>query len=122
MAHRRRTREQWRRLVEGWPESGLTQAQYCEHHNISVASLYRWREVLRRSSGERRPAPGAGRADVAVRLLPVELLGEFGQRVGDTAPALSLVFADGVRLEIAPGCDDATLRRVVGVLRAATAS
>jgi hypothetical protein len=45
MAHRRRTREQWRQLVEGWPESGLTQAQYCEHHNISVASLYRWRNV-----------------------------------------------------------------------------
>lgn len=122
MAHRRRTRAQWRQLVEGWPESGLTQAQYCERHNISVASLYRWREVLRREPVENRPAPRVGRADDAVRLLPVELLGELGQRVRDTAPALSLVFADGVRLEIAPGFDDATLRRVIGVLREATAS
>ena len=122
MAQRRRTREQWRQLVEGWPQSGLTQAQYCEHHNISVASLYRWRQILRRPPSESRPAPAAGRAGAAVRLLPVELLGELVQSARPAGHALSLVFADGVRLEIAPGFDDATLQRVVGVLREATAS
>jgi hypothetical protein len=42
MESQRRTPEHWRRIVEGWPASGLTQAQYCERHGISVASLHRW--------------------------------------------------------------------------------
>ena len=115
MAHRQRTHEQWRRLVGGWPDSGLTQARYCERHGISAASLHRWREIFRHQPDASRPAPSACRGREAVRLLPVELLDEVSPP--DTGPALRLVFADGVRLEIAPGFDGATLRRVVGLLR-----
>jgi hypothetical protein len=122
MAHRQRSREQWRELVEGWPGSGLTQADYCERHSIAVASLHRWREILRRAPEDSRPAPNAGRAHDAVRLLPVELPVEFRARARDTAPALRLVFADALRLEIAPGFDEATLRRLIGLLREALAS
>jgi transposase-like protein len=123
MAHRRRTREQWRRLVAGWRDSGLTQAQYCERHGISVASLHRWREIFRAAVGAATPAPSERKPRDAVHLLPIELLDDLGSAAaGGAGQALSLVFPDGVRLEIAPGCDDATLRRVVGVLREAAAS
>jgi transposase-like protein len=121
MAHRRRTRAQWRRLVEGWPDSGLTQVDYCERHDISVASLHRWREVFRDRPGT--PSPSAPKPRAAVHLLPIELLDDLGSPEGrGSGQALSLVFPDGVRLEIAPGCDDGTLRRVVGLLREAMAS
>lgn len=123
MAHRRRTRAQWRRLVAGWPESGLTQADYCERHDISVASLHRWRESFRAQAGTATPAPSASQPRDPVHLLPIQLLDDLGSpAAGGAGQTLSLVFPDGVRLEIAPGCDDATLRRVVGVLREATAS
>jgi hypothetical protein len=96
MAHRRRTREQWRRLVAGWPESGLTQADYCERHAISVASLHRWREVFGAQPGTATPAPSARKPRDAVHLLPIQLLGEPGSAAaGGAGQALSLVVPDG---------------------------
>jgi transposase-like protein len=47
MAQGRRTRAQWRQLVEGFSGSGLTQACYCERHGISVTSFQRWRAQFR---------------------------------------------------------------------------
>jgi hypothetical protein len=123
MAHQRRTREQWRRLVEGWPESGLTQADYCERHAISVASLHRWREIFRGGGGAPAPAPSVPQPRDSVHLVPIALLDDLNSPApGGADAALRLVFPDGVRLEIGAGCDDATLRRVVGLLREAAAS
>ncbi len=115
MARHRRTPEHWRGLVEGWPASGLTQAQYCERHGISIASLHRWRERL---AGERRSADAPGRqraAAAAVRLLPVQLQGE--PAMAQRCTELRVVFPDGVRVDITPGVDAATLREVMALLR-----
>lgn len=114
MAHRRRTREHWRRLVEDWPGSGLTQVQFCERHRISVASLHRWREVFRQDSGIDAVEADA-QADGLVRLLPVEVCGQTPPQGGGTP--LSVVLDGGVRVEVAPGFDAPTLARVVAVLQ-----
>jgi hypothetical protein len=93
----------------------LTQAQYCERHGISVASLHRWRERL---AGERRSAeaPQRRRASAeAVRLLPVQLRSE--PALVQRCPEVRIVFPDGVRLEIIPGVDASTLREVIALLR-----
>jgi hypothetical protein len=115
MAQERRSREQWRRLVEGWAGSGLTQAQYCERHRISVASLHRWREIFHRESGVGTVPGGAG-ADGPIRLLPVEVFGRAAPPDADGS-ALAVVLGDGLRVEVAPGFDAPTLARVVAVLR-----
>ena len=47
--------------------------------------------------------------------MPVELIGERREAAKD----LTLVLADGVRIEIGADFDAATLRRVLGVLREA---
>ena len=107
MAQRRRTREDWQRLVEGWPRSGLTQAPYCERQGVSVGSFYRWHEQLR--GGSRAGERVAGAASPVLRLLPVELLAD--------AAALALVLGERLRLQIAPGFDAPTLQRVVALLR-----
>jgi hypothetical protein len=112
MAQRQRSRAQWRQLVEGWPRSGLTQRGYCERHGISLASLRRWREIFRAERG----AAGAESGE-RPRLVPVNLVAEGPWPTPGTG--LTLVLGDGVRLEIAPGFDEPTLRRVLGVLRAA---
>ena len=68
MARQRRSRGQWRRLVEGWARSGLTQQAHCDRHGISLGSLYRWREIFREEGVGGAPAE-------PVRLVPVELVG-----------------------------------------------
>jgi transposase-like protein len=114
MAQRRRTREQWRRLVEGWPRSGLTQAQYCAHHGISVTSFHRWREVLRHGPSAGIPTSGP-EAGERVRLLPVELLSEPIVRAAEAA--LTLVLDERLCLQIGPDFDGETLKRVVALLQ-----
>ena len=42
----RRSREQWRQLVAGHIESGLSVDSYCEGEGVSTASFYRWRTLL----------------------------------------------------------------------------
>lgn len=113
MAEKRRSREQWRELVRGWPGSGLTQAQYCERHGISTGSLSRWRAVFGR---EHQAGGGPARSGVEapLRLLPVQ----FGDTLEPPGRerVLTVVFGGGVRLEVPSGCDGATLAQVVDVL------
>jgi hypothetical protein len=113
MAEKRRSREQWRELVRGWPGSGLTQAQYCEHHGISTGSLSRWRAVFGREH-HAGGGPARSRAESPLRLLPVQ----FGDALEPARSdrVLTVVFGGGVRLEVPPGCNGATLARVVDVL------
>ncbi|MBK1720505.1 IS66 family insertion sequence element accessory protein TnpA [Thiocystis violacea] len=115
MTDQRRTREQWRDIVEGFPESGLTQAQYGARHAISVTSFHRWRERLRQGADPR--GPGALR-NVAepVRLLPVEEVHE-APMAPVAGSALTLVLANGVRLEVGTDFEARTLRRVLEILQ-----
>ena len=116
MASQRRTPEHWRRLVAGWPGSGLTQAQYCERHGISVASLHRWRERLAGDHNLSGVGAVSRETGEPLRLVPVELLG--AEPLGWSGEGrLRLVFAADLHLEIAPGFDAPTLRRVVALLR-----
>jgi hypothetical protein len=114
MAQQRRTREQWRRLVQGWPGSGLTQSQYCARHRISVASLHRWREAFHRESAA-SAAPADARCEEPLRLLPVEFCERSAPH--SAGSALTLVLDEGLRVEIAPGFDVPTLTRLVSALR-----
>ena len=41
MGWRQRSRDEWRRLLAGWPRSGLSLEVYCARHGISVGSLRR---------------------------------------------------------------------------------
>ena len=114
----RRTLEQWRELIQGWPGSGLTQAEYCDRHGLSVSSFHRWRERL-------RPEPNAVEARLAgggsqpPRLLPVQLRQDTSTPRQDPAvPALTLVFPNGLRLEIGAGVEPSTLAPVIDLVSA----
>lgn len=60
---RRRSRQEWRRLVGGFSGSGLTLAAYCAREGIAMASFFRWRRLLGQrdivgaATLERRSAP-----------------------------------------------------------------
>lgn len=42
----RRSRGEWRALLSGFEQSGLSVEAYCRREAISAASFYRWRGVL----------------------------------------------------------------------------
>jgi transposase-like protein len=113
MGQRRRSRAQWRRLVEGWSGSGLTQQRYCDRHGISPGSLQRWRRIFREQRDDDKV--GSVAPSAPVQLVPVKLT--------DTAQAceapLMLVLNDGLRIEIPRDFDVPSLQRLLGVLQEA---
>ena len=110
MGWKHRSRDQWRRLVDGWEDSGLTQAQYCRKKGISVASLQRWRHLLADTDeADNDPA-------LAPSFLPVRLV-EHTDVVSGVV--LTVVLPDGVRIEVGTQCSGSTLRTVLDMLRSA---
>jgi transposase-like protein len=110
-----RTFEQWRELIQGWPGSGLTQAEYCERHGVSVSSFYRWRERLRQEANAGEASLAGARSSPAC-LLPVQLAGRPSGAEREAA-ALTLVFPNGLRLEIAAGVEVHTLGAVIDLVQ-----
>jgi transposase len=109
MGWRQRGRNEWQRLVAGWPRSGLTQEVYCARHGISVGSLQRWRRILAEDAA---PRP-QGTAPLT-EFVPVTLVSDPPATAG---AELTLVLSDGLRLEIGAQCSAEMLQRVLGVLR-----
>ena len=56
----------WRRHVEAWRSSGLTQKQYSAKHGINALTLAHWSYLLKRKSS--RPAQA---------LVPVRVIGDM---------------------------------------------
>lgn len=58
------SKQEVRRIVEGYAQSGMTRRQYCEKHNISISTLDYWRRNQKSKSRlvevavETRPAAG----------------------------------------------------------------
>jgi hypothetical protein len=117
MADQRRTRHQWQALVEGWAESGLTQKAYCTQQGISVTSFHRWREQLDQEAAVGDQAlPEAA----PIRLLPVQR--HEAPTPLRSGPALTLVLATGLRVEVESHFEAETLRRLLGVVQGTVAA
>jgi hypothetical protein len=96
----------WRKAIERWRTSRLCVRAYCQQYGLSEANFHAWRRTLAARDAEAPPF-------AAVRVLPEE-------PSGITAPAahgtLELLLANRRVVRIAPGFDEATLRRLLAVL------
>ena len=43
---KRRSKLQWRELIEAQPQSSMNISDYCKHHKITTASFFTWRKKL----------------------------------------------------------------------------
>jgi hypothetical protein len=109
-----RREDYWRRIVVRQPASGLSIRAWCEHEGVKEASFYAWRRTLAQRDVSREAAV----KEHPAQLVALDVAGSAHSAVG--AAPLQLVIAD-LRIEISPGFDDHTLRRVLGVLREAVA-
>jgi hypothetical protein len=109
-----RREEHWRRIVTGQPASGLSIRAWCEQQGVTEASFYAWRRTLAGCGVNREACV----QEPPAQLVALDVAGSAHPSVG--AAPLQLVLAD-LRIEISSGFDDDTLRRVLSVLREATA-
>ena len=111
-------RDFWRSHLDTWWASGRTQRAYCQEHGLCETQFSHWKGRLRTGSRRRR---------VETQLVPVSVIEHSTPQTerseGKTSPQadnrradLSLVFGNGLRLEIGEGFDSGVLRRVLKVL------
>ena len=122
MAKHRSSRSQsreayWRKILDGWSRSGLTQAAFCRKRAISVYCLRWWkRELPRRgpvsatvkgqreqASAKRRSAHPSQPAFLPVRIAPASVL-------------LEIVLTNGRVIRAPWGCDPEAIGKLASVL------
>ena len=105
MAHAKRTRKQWQRLVSQWESSGLSAKAYAaKRSNLNPKTLTWWRSKFRR---DERETTGSASAP---EFLPVVIQSTVPpvERVAERFP-VEIVLVNGVRLHFEHQLDQAGL-------------
>jgi len=97
-------------LLEALAASGASVAAFAREHGLAAWKLYK---AQRRARGKARRRRGQRRRPSDPEFVRVEIVEEG---CAGSAP-LELVLCSGDRIVIPSGFDEATLRRVMGVLR-----
>ena len=103
LRRRWRSREAAEELVREFEASGLRRKQFCTKRRLSTCTLDLYRKRRRLAEGRAEPKGG---------LVRVQLSGEQG--CGGSG--LQLVLSGGLRVEVAEGFDEATLKRLLAVI------
>ena len=107
---------QWERIIREAARSGLSIRAFCRQRRIKESQFYWWQRRLKQRS--RRPfgcrgrstRHGAGPASFAL----------VSDEPGALTAGIELVLANGRRLRISQGVDEATLRTVLASLETAS--
>ena len=93
-------RAYWKQHIDGWQQTGLTQAEYCRRHNLKHHQLVYWRKRFLKTETD-------------VTFVPLKL--EVPAR---SEPAsLTLVVDNQFKIEIRTGFDTQLLRQLIFALR-----
>jgi hypothetical protein len=107
----------WRRTLQQWRRSGRSVRDFCADRHLSEPSFYFWRTAIaerdRATPCDATPTPGASGTAAAPAAPPLFL----PVCVQAAAAPLEVVLSDGLAVRVAAGFDDATLRRLLALLR-----
>jgi hypothetical protein len=108
----------WPQLLAQWRLSGLTQAEFCARHGLSLPAFrYHLYKPQRRSGSTGRIAPTAAAQTTPLFLPVVCSSASQPDHASSAAASLEIILDDGLRIAVAPGFDPQTLRRLVEALR-----
>jgi transposase-like protein len=102
-------REQWRKLIAEATRSGTSVREFCRQRRVTEPQFYAWRARLNgkvHGAARRRALRGGKAATFAL----------VSDAPGALDAGLELVLADGRRVRISRGVDEATLRTVLACL------
>jgi transposase-like protein len=102
-------REQWRKVMAEAARSGTSVREFCRQRQITEPQFYAWRARLngKTHGAARRRALAAGKAATFALV---------SDAPGALDAGLELVLADGRRVRISRGVDEATLRTVLAAV------
>jgi hypothetical protein len=104
----------WNAICNDFRRSGLTQAEFCRKHDISLVS-FRHHFYKPRSS---KPTPSNDRSPAATenRFLAVTILPDPAPLATVSQPHLEIVLSNGRRIAVPSGFDPQTLRRLIPIV------
>ena len=97
-------RSEWRKHLECWRSSGLTQIAYCRQHDLKVHQFTYWKKRL-------------AQTDVAVTFVPVNLPSGARMASVDRDTSLRIIVDGDLQIEIRSDFDPQLLRRLIATLR-----
>ncbi len=89
---RQANRERWLAHVQAQEHGGLNQREYCRHHELAFASFARWRRLVLQSRTTNGSVQSSG-------FVPVVVPSTLPTLATSTAPSLTMVLGNGMRLE-----------------------
>ena len=102
-------REPWRKLIAEAARSGTSIREFCRQRGVTESQFYTWRARLNgKVQGVARR-----RALSAAKAAPFSLVSD---PPGELDAGIELVLADGRRVRICRGVDEATLRTVLAAV------
>jgi hypothetical protein len=97
-------RSYWKQHIDSWQETGLTQTEYCRHHNLKHHQLVYWKKRFLKSETD-------------ASFVPVKLEDLLDIPAQPKRASLSLVINNHFKIEICPGFDAQLLRQLIFALR-----
>jgi hypothetical protein len=98
----------WRRRIDAWRQSGLSQKAYCEQNHLALSTFSLWRQRL---TNREKPKP----VSACLEIVPVP---RVQSPVVPARPVVLVVGAGRYRLELMDGFQRETLQEVLQVLEA----
>ena len=97
-------RSYWKQHIDSWQETGLTQTEYCRHHNLKHHQLVYWKKRFLKSETD-------------VSFIPIKLEDLLDLPTQSDCAALCLVINNHLKIEIRAGFDPQLLRQLIFALR-----
>jgi transposase-like protein len=113
MARARVGRDEWRRRIDRWKDSGLTAKEFAAELGINAGTLQVWRYKLR---GDRRQRPRTKASSDTILSSLVEVRPPV---IAGVDHRLEIEVANGRRVRVGIGFDVDTLRALLAVLETA---
>ena len=101
--------EYWRRVTGEWKRSGQSQATFCEARNLKLTTFRWWRHRLLREASD---GAKAEELDTQAPFIPIRLI----DLPSPSSPPIEIHLPNSKRIQVPPGFDPDTLRRVLAIL------
>ena len=117
-------REQWQKLIAEAARSGTSIREFCRQRRVTEPQFYAWRARLTRLQrcaqhcGQDGKAHGAARRR-AMSATKGATFALVSDNPGELDAGIELILADGRRVRIRQGVDEATLRTVLSAVGSA---
>ena len=94
----------WKKQIQSWRESGLTQSEFCRRHRLKVHQMVYWRKKI-------------NEPESSVQFVSLDLERFVDHETASGTTPIRLNVGNGFCVEVDKGFDPATLKQLIVTLR-----